>query len=83
MTKDSMNSPIKPPGRRAIAYANANAKLITNAYGLPYAQGIPYTNANANAYDNAYAIANAQGIPCYLSPQGRLNDPHSAQRIPH
>ncbi len=46
MTKDSVNSPIKPPGRRAIAYAYTNTKH--NAYVF----------ANANAYDIAYAYTN-------------------------
>jgi hypothetical protein len=45
MTKDSVNSPIKPPGRRAIA--NANAIAINNVI----------TNANAIAIANAYAYA--------------------------
>ena len=51
MTKDSVNSPIKPPGRRAYAYANANAYANDNAYVNAN------TNANANAIVNAYANA--------------------------
>ena len=69
MTKDSVNSPIKPTGRRAIAYAiaidNSNAIAIDNA------------NANANAvftydiaydyfYINANDIANANAIAEFI-----------------
>ena len=55
MTKDSFDSPIKPVGRRAIAYANAN----TNEYVIAYAKDYVYDNAKANAYIKAYAKANA------------------------
>jgi hypothetical protein len=53
MTKDSVNSPIKPPGRRAIAYANA----IAIAYAYPYAIAISYANALAISYAYAYTYA--------------------------
>jgi hypothetical protein len=53
MTKDSVNSPIKPPGRRAIAYANAIA--IAYAYAISYA--ISYANALAISYAYAYTYA--------------------------
>ena len=78
MTKDSVNSSIKPTGRRAIAYAyanaiaytnaNANANAIAIAIAYANANAIAYTNANANAiaiaiaYDNAYASTYAIAI---------------------
>jgi hypothetical protein len=74
MTKDSVNSPIKPSGRRAIAYANAYANA--NANSIAYytnAIAIDYANANANsiAYANAYAIvidyANANLIEALIT----------------
>jgi hypothetical protein len=55
MTKDSPDSPIKPVGRRAIAYANANAY----AYNIANTTFYGDANANANAYAYAYANANA------------------------
>ena len=63
MTTDSVNSPIKPPGRRAIAnaiaYDNAyNAKTIAYAYSKINAKTIAYAHDNAivNAYANAQLI---------------------------
>ena len=55
MTKDSVNSSIKPTGRRAIAYAYANAIAYTNANANAIAIAIVYDNA----YASTYAIANA------------------------
>jgi hypothetical protein len=59
MTKDSVNSPIKPPGRRAIA--NATAYANDNAYDIAYAINnvIVIANAYANAINNVIANANA------------------------
>ncbi|PZV27702.1 MAG: NACHT domain-containing protein [Snowella sp.] len=72
MTKDSVNSPIKPPGRRVIAYAYAYANVyaiayanaIVNAIAYTYAYTITNTNAIAIVYAYAYAldIANANAI---------------------
>ncbi len=73
MTKDSLDSPIKPVGRRAIAYAYAItiANVIANAVSIrAYANAIAnaITIANAKIYANAYANAinisyvNAQAI---------------------
>jgi predicted NACHT family NTPase len=59
MTKDSVNSPIKPPGRRAYAYAITYA--IANAIANTYANAITNTY-NANAIANTYANANAKAI---------------------
>ena len=56
MTTDSVNSPIKPPGRRANAIANANANANANTASYAYA----YTNANAIFY--AYTNANVNAI---------------------
>jgi len=60
MTKESLDSPIKPVGRRAIAYAYANAYAIANANANAIA--IAIANAIANAYANAIAYANANAI---------------------
>jgi hypothetical protein len=66
MTKDSVNSPIKPLGRRAIAYAYAyaNTNDIDNDNDIAYAYDNAYVNAYAIAIVNAYAyaIANANVI---------------------
>lgn len=66
MTKDSVNSPIKPPGRRAIAYANAIAYCYACAhsytYAYAYANAIAIANAIANANANAIVIVNANAI---------------------
>jgi hypothetical protein len=74
MTKDSLDSPIKPVGRRAISYAiaiaNANGIAITYANPYDIANAIIYAIVNANAYDIAkvyartiaIAIANAYAI---------------------
>lgn len=53
MTKDSVNSPIKPPGRRAIAYAYA--------YATRYAYSNIYSNISTD-YANATATAIAIDI---------------------
>ncbi len=60
MTKDSVNSPIKPPGRRAIAYAYAYKNTYTYINAYTNAIAIAYTNANdiANAYAYTNDIAN-------------------------
>jgi hypothetical protein len=53
MTKDSLDSPIKPVGRRAISYAYANAYSYPHAYSYYHAHAI----SQANAYDHVYTIA--------------------------
>jgi len=71
MTKDSTDSPIKPVGRRAIAYAyifvnayiNVNAdnvygNVITIVYAYAYAITITIAYAYANVIVNANAIVN-------------------------
>ena len=60
MTKDSVNSPIKPPGRRAYANANANAYANDNAYVNANTNANAIVNAYANAIVNAYAYAKAK-----------------------
>jgi hypothetical protein len=67
MTKDSVNSPINPPGRRVIAYANvfayayayayANANAIPFDYAFTKAIAFKYANAIAIAINYDYAIA--------------------------
>jgi hypothetical protein len=60
MTKDSLDSPIKSVGRRAIAYTKAYAIAISTPYTYIYATaGINYINAYKNAYSITYAYAKA------------------------
>jgi len=73
ITKDSLDSPIKPVGRRAIAYAHAyahahahahararaRARFIAIAYSYTIANAIAHAYANANAIAYSYANANA------------------------
>jgi hypothetical protein len=60
MTKDSVDSPITPVGRRAIAnanayaHANANVNTNTNVIAIAYAYAIAIANVNAIAYPYAY-----------------------------
>jgi hypothetical protein len=57
MTKDSVNSPIKPPGRRAIAYAYATSFTKANALVYANANALALANANTNPLANANATA--------------------------
>lgn len=63
MTKDSVNSPIKPPGRRAIAYAYAisyyDADAIPNAYAHAYYRADFIPNVHFIVYVIAYDYDNA------------------------
>jgi hypothetical protein len=63
MTKDSVNSPIKPPGRRAIAYAFA--KTIANTIAIANDFANTYDFTNANAFANAFA--NAEFIKSFIT----------------
>jgi hypothetical protein len=71
MTKDSLDSPIKPVGRRAIANANANANAnaIANANFEFFFKVYLNINSNANAYKIAFAFANANanGVMLYFN----------------
>jgi hypothetical protein len=58
MTKDSVNSPIKAPKRRAIAYAYTYA--YTYAKSFADANAIAYIIGNAQFYANARFYANAK-----------------------
>jgi len=65
MTKDSVDSPIKPVGRRALAYwlFIAYAKVIPNVIGIGTLIGIPITHSIIIAYAYAPEIAyNISGI---------------------
>jgi hypothetical protein len=59
MTKDSVDSPIKPVGRRALAYwfVIANVKVIANVIANGIAIGIPITHSITIAYAYAPEIA--------------------------
>jgi hypothetical protein len=53
MTKDSLDSPIKPVGRRAIAYVSVYAIVYVIAYEVPTYK---IDHANAIVYDISYKI---------------------------
>jgi hypothetical protein len=54
ITKDSLDSPIKPMRRRAIAYVKANARAYD--YSIDYAYDLAYNNSPHLSNDNALAI---------------------------